>query len=101
MFFSVVLLYWAENFAIGFYNVLRIAFVKVERPAGHLQKLFNVPFFIFHYGMFTMVHGVFVFAMFGDKSGATGFSGAFSAMSVEQVLCLAGLFCQPRCVVRV
>jgi hypothetical protein len=28
-----------------------------------------VPFFCFHYGMFTYVHGVFVFALFGGEAG--------------------------------
>ena len=65
--FMIVLLYWAENLAIGFYNVLKIAFVKVEKPADNLAKLFAIPFFIIHYGGFMAVHGVFVLALF-DKS---------------------------------
>ncbi|MHC4434296.1 MAG: DUF6498-containing protein, partial [Planctomycetota bacterium] len=27
---NIVLLYWAENLAVGFYNVLKIAFAKVS-----------------------------------------------------------------------
>jgi hypothetical protein len=34
--------------------------------AHHAAKLFFVPFFTFHYGMFCFVHGVFVFALLGD-----------------------------------
>ncbi len=30
-----------------------------------IVKLFAIPFFTFHYGMFTYIHGVFVFALFG------------------------------------
>jgi hypothetical protein len=44
--FIIVLLYWAENLAVGFYNVLKMAFVKV------------------HYGGFTAVHGFFILAIF-------------------------------------
>ena len=62
--FIIVLLYWAENVAIGFYNVLKMALVKVEHPREHLGKLFVIPFFIIHYGGFVAVHGVFVLAMF-------------------------------------
>ena len=62
--FMVVLLYWAENLAIGFYNVLKIAFVKVEKPVDNMGKLFMIPFFIIHYGGFMAVHGVFVLIMF-------------------------------------
>ena len=28
----VVLLYWLENVVIGFYNILRIVFLRVENP---------------------------------------------------------------------
>lgn len=36
----------------------------------HGSKLFFIPFFIFHYGMFCLVHGVFVFSIFGhDEFG--------------------------------
>lgn len=34
--------------------------------AHHASKLFLVPFFAFHYGMFCFVHGVFVLALFGQ-----------------------------------
>lgn len=38
--------------------------------AHHASKLFFIPFFGFHYGMFCMVHGVFVFALLGkDEAG--------------------------------
>ncbi len=60
----IVLLYWAENLAVGFYNVLKMAFAKVSHPIEHLGKLFLIPFFIVHYGGFTAVHGFFVLAMF-------------------------------------
>jgi hypothetical protein len=46
--------------------------VKMLRLANHGSKLFLVPFFIFHYGMFCFVHGVFIFAIFGREAG--GFS---------------------------
>jgi hypothetical protein len=63
--FSVVLLFWAENLAIGFYNILKIAFVNVERPKEHLGKLFTIPFFLIHFGGFTAGHGLFLLMIFG------------------------------------
>ena len=68
--FNVVLLYWSENIVVGFYNILKMAFVKVSHPAEHLGKLFMIPFFTIHYGGFCAVHGIFVFALFekGDSS---------------------------------
>jgi hypothetical protein len=68
--FAIVALYWAENVAVGFYNVLRIAFAKVQHPIEHLPKLFMIPFFIIHYGAFTAVHGFFILAIFKNTDGA-------------------------------
>ena len=58
--FYIILLYWSENLAVGFYNILKIAFAKVSRPVEHLAKLFLIPFFTIHYGGFMAVHGFFV-----------------------------------------
>jgi len=38
--FSIVLLYWAENLVIGFYNVLKIAFAAVPRSSTTRQTAF-------------------------------------------------------------
>jgi hypothetical protein len=62
--FYIVLLYWAENLAVGFYNILKMAFAKVSRPIEHLGKLFLIPFFMVHYGGFTAIHGFFILAIF-------------------------------------
>ena len=68
--FFIVLLYWAENLAVGFYNVLKMAFAKITIPIEHLAKLFMIPFFVIHYGGFTAVHGFFVLSIFSkDKQG--------------------------------
>jgi len=108
--FDIVLLYWAENLAVGFYNILKIAFAKVSHPAEHLGKLFLIPFFAVHYGGFTAVHGFFVLMLF--KKGEAPFpSGdawpcffvflqmllnvirrAYSVMSTPMRYALAGLF---------
>jgi hypothetical protein len=42
---------------------------------NHTSKLFVIPFFIFHYGMFCMVHGVFVVTLLGGE-GMHGFGGS-------------------------
>ncbi len=68
--FSIILLYWAENIVIGFYNILKIAFAKAEHPILHLGKLFMIPFFTLHYGGFVGVHGLFIFAIFGKDKGS-------------------------------
>jgi hypothetical protein len=67
--FSIVILYWAENLAIGFYNVLKMVFVKVDFPKDHLGKLFFIPFFCVHFGGFTAAHGLFILLIFKKGSG--------------------------------
>jgi hypothetical protein len=67
--FDIVLLYWAENLVIGFYNILKIAFVRVNRPVDNLGKLLSIPFFIVHFGGFCAVHGLFIFFLFGKDRG--------------------------------
>lgn len=67
--FWIVLLYWSENLIIGFYNVFRMATVKVKHPAENVGKLFMIPFFIFHYGAFCAGHGLFIMAIFKKDPG--------------------------------
>ncbi|MBN2020099.1 MAG: hypothetical protein JW749_07735 [Sedimentisphaerales bacterium] len=70
--FTIVVLYWAENLIIGFYNILKIVFARVARPIDNLGKLFLIPFFTIHYGGFVAIHGIFIFLLFGkDKGGST------------------------------
>ncbi len=108
--FNIVLLYWAENLAVGFYNILKIAFAKVPHPSAHLGKFFLIPFFTVHYGGFTAIHGFFVLTLF--KQGEPPFpSGdnwpcflvfvqmlvnvikqAYSVMSPQMKCTLAALF---------
>ena len=59
--FGVMWLYWAENGVIGLFALLRI----LTAGEGHGQKLFLAPFFVVHFGMFWLVHGLFVVSLFG------------------------------------
>jgi hypothetical protein len=68
--FSIILLYWCENVVIGAFNVLRMVFADPRNAAGDALKLFLIPFFVVHYGMFTVVHGVFILLLFGPGGGA-------------------------------
>ena len=95
--FDIVFLYWVENVVIGAVNVLRMAVCRGEGPPparrpprgqprpgkvsrggaiAHLgAKLFMIPFFIVHYGMFCFGHGEFLVALFADEAGADSLSG--------------------------
>ncbi|MCA9239255.1 MAG: hypothetical protein KDA37_03610 [Planctomycetales bacterium] len=78
--FQIVLLYWFENVVLGVVNVAKMLTCspdaqlvqpKHDAPAEmennpllkHSPKLFFVPFFLVHYGIFCGVHGVFIFAL--------------------------------------
>lgn len=60
----IVLLYWAENLVIGFYNILKIAALKFYSRATILDELFAIPFFCLHYGAFCAVHGYLLVVLF-------------------------------------
>lgn len=66
--FPLLFLFWLENVYIGFFNVLKMIMCQPQNGANWLGKLFLIPFFTFHYGMFTAVHGIFVIVLFGSQS---------------------------------
>ena len=63
--FPLLLLFWSENVIVGVFNVLKMLLASPENPLGWAAKVFLIPFFCVHYGMFTFVHGVFVIGLFG------------------------------------
>jgi hypothetical protein len=77
--YLLVLLFWCENVVVGVFNILRMVTANGGGLGGQLSKVFLIPFFTFHYGMFTFVHGIFVVAMFSGGFG-TGTSGATSSL---------------------
>jgi hypothetical protein len=64
--FALLVLFWMENVVVGVFFILRMIFADLEDAALWVGKLFTVPFFCVHYGMFTAVHGVFVLSLFGQ-----------------------------------
>jgi len=92
----ILLLYWAENVVVAFWQVPRIllaggakgglvaglllhalkrkgrlppaaaqaAVEELARRLPRVSNLFVAAFFLLHYGLFTFVHGVFVFQLF-------------------------------------
>ena len=82
---SVIILYWLENITVGAQTIIAmIRSPRVQDP-GRTTLTFNgssrpaakgglIVFFMFHYGIFTVVHGAFVFLM---AFGFFGMMGAF------------------------
>jgi hypothetical protein len=64
--FSLMFLYWSENVVIGFFTVLKMFFSKGGSVSGTSPELkaFFIPFFVVHFGLFTLVHGIFVIILF-------------------------------------
>ncbi len=76
---SILLLYWFENVVIGGINVLRMAFADPKSIASGAIKIFLIPFFIVHYGMFCFVHGMFIMFFFGHATRFSPSPAAFAA----------------------
>jgi hypothetical protein len=82
--FAIVFLFWLENVIVGLFNVLRMLWVERGAETMPLAKVVVIPFFVFHYGMFTAVHGVFVFALFGSGMSNSFFPTVVSVVDVIQ-----------------
>lgn len=63
--FPIIFLFWLENLVIGALNVFRMLLADPGNKPVWLLKLFIIPFFCIHFGLFTFVHGVFVIGFFG------------------------------------
>jgi hypothetical protein len=75
--FDLIFLYWLENLIIGAFTLLRMLIRPYRHAADFVVALFFAPFFTFHYGMFCLAHGSFVFALFGPEDFAMqSFAGA-------------------------
>ncbi|XOU93900.1 MAG: DUF6498-containing protein [Candidatus Kerfeldbacteria bacterium] len=85
--FSIMIAYWMENLVIGLYNIIKMSKAEAPNPSsismngkplkpGTKKPL--IAFFIMHFGIFTLVHGIFVFALFGSDT----FSGSSMDVSI-------------------
>lgn len=82
----LVLLYWMENIVAGVMTIPRIIISGLTfRIIGVAAGLFLSVFFVFHYGLFCMVHGTF---LMGFAAFATGPEG----MSSIPMMDLGGMF---------
>ncbi len=63
--FPIMFLFWTENVIIGVFNIFKMAVSNPASPGQWVAKLFMVPFFAIHCGIFTLVHGILIFVLFG------------------------------------
>ena len=108
---TILVLYWIENGFVGILNVPKMLLAAgPDEPAGRSvavwaagaaaaarqipgAKIGLVIFFLIHYGLFWLVHGVFVFALptfagmgGADRLGGLGGTGGFGGAGDYQVL---------------
>ena len=62
--FTVLALFWLENVIIGGFTALRIL-AAGSRTERYAESLVTAAFFTVHYGLFCVVHGIFVAMLFG------------------------------------
>ncbi len=82
--YELILLYWAENVLIGLYQLARFGAVGWLRDLPEIVVL--AAFFTVHYGMFTLVHGMFVVGMFGPSLDAGLEAGVALLLSPDGLL---------------
>ena len=71
---DVFVVYWFENVVVWFTSTIKILTAR-GGTAGIAEPTSNVPiagFFAFHFGLFTIVHGVFSFIIAALSGGFTG-----------------------------
>ena len=108
---TIVALYWLENGVVGAFAIARIATARgIDQDPGSATingrrlssaelrnpataRLVLMPFFVVHYGMFWLVHGVFVWfalpAIFDSMDGATGGPNLVSCLVALPLLILS------------
>jgi hypothetical protein len=64
---SIMLLFWLENVLIGGLNVLKMLITGAQRgPIMFAAAVGTSVFFTVHYGLFCLVHGIFVVTLFSS-----------------------------------
>src|SRR4051812_9426969 len=74
---TILTIYWLENGVYGVFNILKMAKAARPEPTGRAAMRYNgrpvvggasakatlIPFFVMHYGVFWVVHGIFVLTL--------------------------------------
>ena len=71
---DVFVVYWFENVVVWFTTTIKILTARGLTPDGvpPAGNVLTAVFFVFHFGLFTLVHGVFSFVLAGLTGGFTG-----------------------------
>jgi hypothetical protein len=77
---QLLLLYWVENVAVGVFNWLKLRGFEAHRPSDPPEPMQLSSFFAMHYGMFTLVHGVFALVVGMIYAGSQASPGSVDAL---------------------
>jgi hypothetical protein len=88
----ILVLFWLENVVIGALNVLRMAVASPGSAAPWSRKLPLIVFFCVHYGLFTAVHGLFVFTLFGGEPYEALIDGLWAGDAARAVIAESALW---------
>ena len=102
---TILTIYWLENGVVGIFNILKMARAEGPEPTGRAATLYNgrpvgttagakaalIPFFIVHYGIFWVVHGIFVLTL-PQFQAFGGESAGIRSDPVAILIVLVGLF---------
>lgn len=85
---TILVLYWIENGIVGLFNVARMALATAGAARNGWGKLSVIPFFIVHYGIFWVVHGVFVVSLplIAGAAGAAQATAGYVALGALALL---------------
>jgi hypothetical protein len=86
--FPVMFLFWIENVIIGVSNVFKMLVSAPGNFGQWVGKIFLIPFFCVHYGMFALVHGILILTFFGfNQQGSVmpSFSAVFGLLGSLQI----------------
>lgn len=105
---GILIIYWLENGIVGLFNVMKMRRAEGPedgspaataatrrqlksltingRPASGSDKAALIPFFIMHYGMFWVVHGIFVLTLplfaFTGADGEPDFGNTLNPLAI-------------------
>lgn len=82
--FDTLTLFWLENWVVMFYTALRMTLVKSAEPWP--LKFFMIPFFLVHFGLFTIGHGIFLVILTGANENIV------EASLIHVFLAILGVF---------
>lgn len=66
--FELMFLYWLENIIIGVFSALLVILHPAKAPQNFIKHVFIALFFSLNYGAFCLIHGIFVFILFGSHA---------------------------------